>query len=102
VGLIVGEIGGIPETSQPEEIRRRLKAIVQHQFYILFAPVGAIFVYQILVVGSAAAASLTVALAALGAGASLSALLDKAVTYATGLISSAETKQKQPGDASQQ
>jgi hypothetical protein len=84
VGLIVGEITQIP--NEPDEIRKHLQAIVQHQFFILFAPVGAIFVYQILVVGSAATSSFTVALAALGAGASLSALLTKAVTSAMALI----------------
>jgi len=86
MGLIVGEIGDLPDADEADKIRKRLQAIVQHQFYILFAPVGVIFVYQILVVGSAAASDLTVAIAALGAGASLSALVSKAVAYATQVI----------------
>ena len=86
VGLIVREISDIPAADQPDKIRDHLQVIVQHQFYILFAPVGAIFVYQTLVVGSAASSSFTVELAALGAGASLSGLLTKAVTSATKLF----------------
>jgi hypothetical protein len=59
-------------------VREHMEDIVLHQFYILFAPLGAIFVYQALVAGDAAGNSLTVAVAALGAGASLNALLKKA------------------------
>jgi len=88
VGLVVNEIGDIPPPDQPDKIRDHLQIIVRHQFYILFAPVGAIFVYQILVVGSAASSSFTVALAALGAGASLSGLLTKAVASAGKLFGS--------------
>lgn len=90
VGLIVGEIKDMPDPDQPDKIRDHLQAIVQHQFYILFAPVGAIFVYQIMVVSSAASSNFTVALAALGAGAAMSALLTKAVSSATAVFGSGE------------
>jgi hypothetical protein len=84
VSMIVEEITQIsdvnkkPLAEQPEEIRKHLQTLVQHQFFILFAPITAIFVYQIMIAGSAAKSTFTVALAALGAGPSLSALLTKA------------------------
>jgi len=92
VGLIVdeitkaGEVSRMTPADQPAEIRKHVQAIVQHQFFILFAPVTAIFVYQTLVAGSAAASTFTVGLAALGAGPSLSALLTKAGAAATKLF----------------
>jgi hypothetical protein len=89
IALIVREISDRPTEGDEAKIRARLEKIVLHQFYILFAPVGAVFVYQILVVGEAAVQPLTVALAALGAGASMGGLLDKAVSYSAGLISGA-------------
>lgn len=46
---------------------------------ILFAPVGAVFVYQFLVAAGAASAEATVAVTMLAAGIGLNALLDKAV-----------------------
>ncbi len=104
VGLIVGEITKIAEIAggdaktenspagngepavSPKVIREHIQTLVQHQFFILFAPITAIFVYQALVVGAAASSSLMVGLAALGAGPSLSALLTKAGAAATKLF----------------
>jgi hypothetical protein len=45
--------------------------LLRHQFYILFAPLGAVVVYQFLVAAGAASAQITVALAMMGAGAAL-------------------------------
>ena len=70
----------------PKLVRGHVQTLVQHQFFILFAPVTAIFVYQALVAGSAASSSLMVGFAALGAGPSLSALLTKAGALATKLF----------------
>jgi hypothetical protein len=94
IGLIVDEIANmntitdLPPDKQPGEIRKHVQMIVQHQFFVLFAPVTAIFVYQALVVGSAATSSFMVGLTALGAGPSLSALLTKAGAAATKLFKS--------------
>jgi hypothetical protein len=52
--------------------------IIQHQFYILFAPLGSIFVYQFLILTGVGSKSLTVALAALASGIALNVLLKKA------------------------
>jgi hypothetical protein len=81
-----GEITQLPPEGQPAEIRKHVYSIVQHQFFILFAPVTAIFVYQTMVAGSTAASAYTVGLAALGAGPALSALLTKAGAAATKLF----------------
>ncbi len=67
---------------EQKEFRKRLERIIRHQFYILFSPIGAIFVYQLLVIANAANNAVTVALAAFGAGASLNLILDKAVKHA--------------------
>ena len=88
VGLMVDEIAKAGEitVTGPDVIRKHIYAFVQHEFFILFAPVTAIFVYQTLVAGSAATSAFTVGLAALGAGPALSALLTKAGAAATKLF----------------
>jgi hypothetical protein len=86
VSLIVHAISDRPDFTKRAEVREHIELIVRHQFYILFAPFGAIFVYQLLVVGDAAEQPVTVAVAALGAGASLNLLLEKALSVAKGLL----------------
>jgi hypothetical protein len=89
VQIVVKEITQRPEYEKYEDnelsqnklradVRKHIQDIVLHQFYILFAPLGAIFVYQALVIGDAADSALTVATAALGAGISFNILLQKA------------------------
>ena len=79
VSLIVKELSDRPKFKNQSEMRERLGQILQHQFFILFSPIGGIFVYQALISIGAAGKTMTVALAALGAGASLNFLLEKAV-----------------------
>jgi hypothetical protein len=86
LSLIVREIKNRPDFTQVDKLHERLEDIARHQFYIVFAPLGAVFVYQLLVIGKSAAEPVTVAIAALGAGLSLSVLLDTAVTRAQGLF----------------
>ena len=95
VALLVGEINKMPAEDQPDQILGHLQGVVEHQLFILFAPISAIFVYQTLVVGASATSSFTVALAALGAGPSLSALLTKAAASAASLLGSSN---KQPAN----
>jgi hypothetical protein len=85
VSLIVGEIGS-PPGDDPAEIRRRIQKVVHHQFFILFAPMGAIFVYQMLVAAQAVGNNVTVAIAAVGSGITLNSLLNVAIRRATGVI----------------
>ncbi|UCD16462.1 MAG: hypothetical protein JSV44_08325, partial [Candidatus Zixiibacteriota bacterium] len=73
---------GETEYKELEEFRSRLDRVIRHQFNILFSPIGAIFVYQSLVLTDAANNLIFVAFAAFGAGAALSIILDKAIGYA--------------------
>ena len=94
VALTVDEITKMKDITtaapvdQPDKIRGHLQTLVQHQFFVLFAPLTAIFVYQTLVLASAASSTFAVGVAALGAGPSLSALLTKAGAAATKLFTS--------------
>ncbi len=78
-----------PASTKPERdaVKAREEKIVRHQFLILFSPLSAIFVYQMLVAANTASQPLAVAVAMLGAGPVLNALLDKAVTTAQGFVS---------------
>ena len=66
-----------------EELKKfnaKIEDVVRHQFYMLFSPLGAIFVYQLMVLADAVGQPITVAIAALGAGSSMNIILDKAVS----------------------
>jgi len=52
--------------------------MVRHQIYILFAPIGAIFVYQLLLVAGGTSEIATVGLAALASGITLNSILERA------------------------
>lgn len=82
VTLIVSEIKDRPDYKDVQQVRERLERITRHQFYILFAPFGVIFVYQGLVILGSASEAVTVALAALGAGATLNYILQKGIEMA--------------------
>ncbi|MBL6600903.1 MAG: hypothetical protein ISP41_18610 [Alphaproteobacteria bacterium] len=65
-------------TYSPEEVRSTAADIIQHQFYILFSPLGSIFVYQTLLLAGIGTKPLTVAIAALASGIALNVVLKKA------------------------
>jgi hypothetical protein len=77
VVLLVKEIESPRDYSQdyPDPTQTRTREIVLHQLYILFAPLSGVFLYQILVLADAVTQPVTVAIAALGAGAWFLALL---------------------------
>ena len=79
VSIIVKEIKDRPDYKNQDQVRESDQVIVRHQFFILFAPLGAIFIYQALVIAEAATSPITVAIGVLGAGASLTVLMKKAV-----------------------
>ena len=68
-----------PDEAEIKKFREKIENIVRHQFYMLFSPLGAIFVYQLMVAAGAVGQPITVAIAALGAGSTMNLLLDKAV-----------------------
>jgi len=79
---------------------QRIQHIVQHQFLILFSPLGAIFVYQMLVAADAIQKPTTVALAALGAGPTINYLLAKAINLSKNLVESNGSATEEATDAS--
>ena len=87
ISIILTGIKEAPLQLKPAEVRTRIQAVVLHQFYILFAPIGAIFVYQLLVMAGAASQTVSVAIVALAAGIALSYILERARTSLEGLIS---------------
>jgi hypothetical protein len=87
VSLIVRETKEtLDYENEKDRFWQRIQDIVQHQFLILFAPLGAIFVYQILVAADAVNNPSTVALAALGAGPTVNYLLARAINMSKGLV----------------
>jgi hypothetical protein len=92
ISIILVGIGEAPLQLQPHEIRERIKTVVLHQFYMLFAPIGAIFVYQLLVIAGAASQPAAVAIAVLAAGVSLNLLLEKARQTIVNLFSGTGVK----------
>lgn len=74
------------------ELPKILENIVRHQFYILFSPLGSIFVYQLLILGDAAGNQTTVAIAALASGIALNTILDKAISLTENLLKPQEAK----------
>ena len=74
-----------------EAVRGRIQQAVKHQFYILFAPIAAIIVYQVLVLAGAASQYVTVGLATLTAGVGLSTVLDKILRSLHGLFADRST-----------
>jgi hypothetical protein len=83
MSIIVNEISHEPNFTDQQAVRCRIELIVRHQFFMLFAPLGAIFVYQFLVMAESASQPSTVALVSLGAGLTLTTLIERALATAT-------------------
>ena len=77
-------------------VRKRVKLIIQHQFYILFSPLGAIFVYQVLVSSDSIGHPATVGIAAFSAGFAINNLLRKALSVSEDLLDTANQKLASP------
>lgn len=86
ISIILVGIKEAPLQLAPQKIRERIQVVVLHQFYILFAPIGAIFVYQLLVMAGAASQTVSVAIIALAAGVALNYLLELARKRVENLI----------------
>jgi hypothetical protein len=84
VALMINEITERP--TDPTDIQKRQAKKVSHQFFIFFAPLGSLFVYQLLIAADAAGQAVTVAIASLGAGAAMNALLSRALAFSTSVI----------------
>ena len=86
IRLVVKQVLKPVDFLNDDDFRPRLQEVVLHQFYILFAPVGAVFVYQLLVIAGAASVETTVALAMLAAGVVLNSVLDRALSQAQAAV----------------
>lgn len=75
-----------PNYADKQHLNRRMSEVVKHQFFILFSPMSGIVLYQFLVVSGSANVSVTVAMAALGAGVVSTPILDHAVNGANSLL----------------
>ena len=99
ISLVVHEISDPPDFSEAvknkiarKTLRKRFQVLVEHEFYILFAPIGGVFVYQLMVLSNVVNEPVTVAVAALGAGFSINALISRAVKSSADLIKSKENE----------
>ena len=83
-----------PNEAEVKKFREKIENIVRHQFYMLFSPLGAIFVYQLMVAAGAVGQPITVAIAALGAGSTMNLLLDKAVLASKKALDKSTSKEE--------
>ena len=100
ISLIVKQVADPLSFADKAAVNERVEQVVRHQFYILFAPLGAILVYQLLLVTGAANEHITVALAALASGVSLNIVLDMAFQKVLGLIQTSAPQHPAPAPTS--
>ena len=79
IALLVKHVTNQASLDNEVEYPKRISELVQHQFYLLFSPLGAMLVYQIMVAAGLASVQVTVAVAIFAAGVAANALLDKAI-----------------------
>ena len=87
VWLIVRGIHEDPRCLTAKRSKERVGEIVLHEFYIVFAPVAAILVYQGAVAAGMAAEPVTIGLVLLAAGVGLNVILSNALSRSKGLFS---------------
>ena len=87
VSIVVNHIGGDIDLSSDSTVRPQVQEVIKYQFYVHFSPLGAVIVYQLLVVAGAATQTVTVAIAAIAAGVALNGILNKAIQAVTNLLS---------------
>jgi hypothetical protein len=92
--IVIRGINDPVDLGNDGSVAKRLEEIVRHQFYILFSPIGAVFVYQLMVEAGVATRPVTVALVALAAGIALNLLLDKALGLVHGVVQEAAIKRE--------
>ena len=78
IQLVIDNLRTPTDFSKPGQVRERLALLIKHQFYVLFAPMTSIFVYQLLVAAGGASETITVGFTALASGIAMSGVLEKA------------------------
>lgn len=86
ISLIVKQAKNPIEEQARLEIRSRIQEIINHQFFILFAPLGAVIIYQMQVKIEAASSTIAVALVALAAGVTVNLVLQHTLRLVEGLM----------------
>lgn len=88
--LVITEIGVPPsfalDTNSRKELRIRLRKYVQHSFFVLFAPIAGLFLYQLLAQTKISVSPILVGIIALGTGPILPPLLERGARQALQLI----------------
>lgn len=88
IALLIKHVKDPVSFTDDRGYRDRIEELVRHQFYLLFAPLGAVLVYQLLVAAGSANVQVTVALAIFAAGAMVNVILDKAVKAVEAVLKS--------------
>ena len=73
--------------------RKKIQVVVKHQFFVFFAPLGAIFVYQLLIISGTATNQFMVGIAALAAGVTPYWLLNKALRMVKNILKGPSEKE---------
>ncbi len=94
IALIVKHVKDRKPLEDDEAYAERIGELVQHQFYILFSPLGAVLVYQLMVAAGAATVPVTVAIAVFAAGVAVNSILDRAVKALANVLGEADQKKR--------
>jgi hypothetical protein len=86
ISILVKQVENPVEFDDDTKLNARKQEVLRHQFYVLFSPISAILVYQMMVAAGSAGSILTVAFGILAAGIAMNLLLDKAVTVVQGTL----------------
>lgn len=86
ISLIVKQAKKPIEEQARLEVRSRVQEIINHQFFILFAPLGAVIIYQMQVKIEAASSTIAVALVALASGVAINLVLEHTLRLVEGLM----------------
>ena len=92
ISLVVERLISTVNFQQPGEVRKILTNLIMHQVYILFAPLGGIVIYQLLLTAGSVSQPITVGLAALASGVALNAILKKAMGQVSKLTETPKLK----------
>lgn len=79
IALLVKHVTDQASLDSDPEYPKRIGELVQHQFYLLFSPLGAVLVYQLMVAAGLASVQVTVALAIFAAGVAVNAVLARTI-----------------------
>ena len=84
--FLVKQVGRLVNRLPEAPFRQEIQQIVMHQIYLLFAPIGAVFLYQMLILADAASHDVTVGIFALSSGLGLNLILAASANRVVGLV----------------